>query len=71
MPEVTPLFPAPEALVMNNITLLTADFTTHLKIIAIALVATALATLVVIRDQTPRSSEPASQTMGQAAAPGN
>jgi hypothetical protein len=56
---------------MNNATLLNADLATHVKIVAIALVATMIAALVVIGAQTrTEGSERSVQTAGQVVAPG-
>lgn len=57
---------------MNNATLLTADLTTHVKIVAIAVAATIVAGLVAVGTQTePVGSEPLSQAAGRSVSPGN
>jgi hypothetical protein len=57
---------------MNNVTLLTADLTTHVKIVAIALAAIIVAGLVEIGVQTsPGGSERLSHAPGHGVRPGN
>jgi hypothetical protein len=56
---------------MNSATLLNADLASHVKIVGIALAATAIAALVGIDAQTRSESfKPLIQTIGQAAVPG-
>jgi len=55
---------------MNNATLLNADLATHVKIVAIALAATAIAALAGIDAQTKAGSKPPMQTTGQTVTPG-